>query len=219
MSRLPVSSQRSSEAPSSITTTTRLLGFRMNEPSASELLRRVVRNARRLARRLTHARQTASPDLVPHLASLEQLACELQKKLDRYLEGKTYRSVRPLCDLKATRRCFRYKLPLPGEPLQWHLPTTVYDVCPTCGRPTIEMKGRRYRFCTSCGSNQRLPCGVGQWKERKLRARKPRRLPEDDPLPCSFSGCDWDRYRGEWCDFHGKPSSQRPRADSQPASA
>ena len=176
--------------------------FRMDKPSI-EQLRQGVREVRRLARRLTHARQAASPDQVRDMASLEKLACQAQKNLDSYLARVTHQSVRPLCDLKETRKCFRHKLPLPGEPLHWHLQIAIYDVCPSCGRPTIEMEGRRRRFCTSCGKDWRLPYGVGKWKERKLRAHRPRRLPEDDPLPCSFPGCAWDRYRGEWCDFHG----------------
>ena len=174
----------------------------MNKPSI-EQLRQGVREVRRLARRLTHARQAASPDQVKLMASLEQLACQAQKNLDTYLERVTYQSARPLRNLKETRRCFRNKLPLPGEPLQWHLRTAFYDVCPPYGHPAIEMDGRRRRYCTSCGGIWRLSCGVGQWKEQKLRALQPRRLPEDDPLLCIFPGCDWDRYRGELCDFHG----------------
>ena len=152
----------------------------MNKPSVTQL-RQVVRGFRRLARELTHARQAASPDQVPLLASLEELARQAQKNLDRYLERVTRQSVRSLRDLKKTRQCFRHKLPLPGEPLQWHLQTTMYDTCPSCGDPTIEMNGRRHRFCTSCNDDWHLPRGVGEWKDRKLRARRPRRLPEDDP--------------------------------------
>ena len=187
----------------------------MNEPSV-EQLRQAVRDARRLSRRLTHARQAASPDQMPLMASLEKLACQAQKNLGSYQERLTRRSVRPLCDLKETRRCFRNKLPLPGEALQWHLQTTMFDVCPSCGCPTIEKEGRRHRFCTSCNDDWRLPRGVGHWIEQKLRARKPKRLPEDDPLLCRFPGCDWDRYRGEWCDFHGNQVRKNRKLTSNP---
>jgi len=187
----------------------------MNEPSL-EPLHQAARLARRLARHLTHYRQAAQPERVDQLAFLENLAIQLQKKVESYVERVTRQSVRPLCDLKETRRCFRNKLALPGEALQWHLQTTFYDTCPSCGRPTIEKEGRRRRFCTSCGGDWRLPHGVGHWKERKLRARRPRRLPEDDPLPCSFSGCDWDRYRGEWCDFHGNQARKNRKLTPNP---
>ena len=174
----------------------------MNEPSIKQL-RQGVREIQRLARLLTHARQAASPDQVEHLASLEKLACRVQRNLDSYLERLIYHSVRPLRSLKETRRCFRNKLPLPGEPLQWHLPTTIYDFCYVCRRRTIEKAGLRRRFCTSCGEYWRLPREVKYWKRLKLRARKPKRLFEDALLLCSFPGCYWDRYQGEWCDFHG----------------
>lgn len=187
----------------------------MNEPSL-EPLRQAAQLARRLTRHLTHYRQAAQPVRVDQLAFLENLAIQLQKKFERHVEIVTRQSVRPLCDLKETRRCFRHKLPLPGEALQWHLQTTFYDVCPACGCPTIEKEGRRRRFCTSCGGEWRLPHGVGHWRERKLRARRPRRLPEDDPLPCSFSGCDWDRYRGEWCDFHGNQARKNRKLTPNP---
>ena len=187
----------------------------MNEPLVKQLLQ-AARGVRRLAQRLTHARKAASPDQVPLLASLEKLACQTQKALDTYIERKTYQSVRPLFDLKEVRRCFRERLPLPGEPLHWHLPTTFYDVCPTCGSPTIERVGRRCRFCTSCNDDWCLSHGVGHWKEQMLRACQPKRLPEDDPLPCSFPGCDWDRYRGEWCDFHGNQARKARKMTPNP---
>lgn len=173
----------------------------MNDPSPYQL-RQGVLLVRRLARRLTHARQKGE---VPQgqLAPLEELALRAQKNLDEFLEKAYHRSARPLRNVKEVRRCFRQKLPLPGEPLHWHLTTTMYDVCPSCRRPTIEKEGRRHRVCSACGSEYHLPQGVGIWKEQKLHQMKPNRLREDDPLPCIYEGCDWDRYRGEWCDYHG----------------
>ena len=83
----------------------------MNEPSL-EPLHQAARLARRLARHLTHYRQAAQPERVDQLAFLENLAIQLQKKVESYVERVTRQSVRPLCDLKGTRRCFRSGSPV-----------------------------------------------------------------------------------------------------------
>ena len=156
-----------------------------------------------LARRLTHARLTAPSNEVEILAPLEKMAGKVSRELDDYLSGYTKQRLKPLADLKVLRAAFRCKTPIPGEPLNWHLPSSRYDTCLFCGRPTIKMDGRRHRFCTECGGDWQLSGGVGWWCQQKIRACRPRRLRGCVPGICAFPGCEWDQYRGDWCDFHG----------------
>lgn len=170
-----------------------------------------------LAARLTHARQGAPPDRVEALASLEALAHQAHQALEQCLihENRTAPGVG--APLAQVRHALKHKEPIPGEPLQWHLSTALYDVCPTCGMPTIEPVGRRRRMCQSCGGGWTLRQGVGRWCEQRIARCNPPRSDQDEPLLCSVPGCDWDRERHTYCYFHaaqalrGRPITFNPK--------
>ena len=109
---------------------------------------------------------------------------------------------------------FRKEHPVDTEPIQWHLHTSEFDVCPRCGRPELRYVSRYERLCLECIQRFVLEGKLNRWKRRVQRsAGKPRKRPRvKASIPtCSFPGCWYDHEADGFCmDHYNMKRAGRP---------